>query len=156
MKKGQAIFETLIAVMVIMLIFSGAFRISRMLSARTLLDYAAARAARAKAVGFNDFMCRKSAKAAMIPIAGKRLWPTDPDVDETSRVPIYLSSENPSRANAILEYERWDNIGIDVESGAGVSPIVDSKIYLEAGDFEMTGRSQVESHFPFYMYDSGM
>lgn len=156
MRKGQAIFETLIAVLVIMLIFSGAFRVSRMLSARTILDYAAARAARAKAVGFNDFMCRKSARAAVIPIAGKRLWPSDPDVDEASRVPIYLSSENPSRANAILEYERWHDLGIDIESGAGVSPIVDSTLRLDAGDFEMKGHSQIESHFPFYMYDAGL
>ena len=74
MKRAQAMFETLIAVLVIMLIFTGAFRISRMLAARTVLDYAAARAARAKAVGFNDFMCVKSARAAMIPVAGKRLW----------------------------------------------------------------------------------
>ena len=49
MKRAQAMVETLIAVLVIMLIFTTAFTLSRKLAARTLLDYGAARAARAKA-----------------------------------------------------------------------------------------------------------
>ena len=155
MKRAQAMFETLIAVLVIMLIFTGAFRISRMLAARTVLDYAAARAARAKAVGFNDFMCVKSARAAMIPVAGKRLWPTDSEVDEVSRVPIYMASENYPHANGILEYEHWHTTGIDVESGSGVSPVVDAEVSMHTEDFEMSGRAKIESHFPFYMYDQG-
>lgn len=149
-------FETLIAVLVIILIFTGAFRISRMLAARTLLDHAAARAARAKAVGFNDFMCEKSARVAMIPVAGRRIWPTDPSADEVYRVPIYMSSENHARANAVLEYERWRTTGIDVESGSGISPVADAHIRMDADDFEMTGRAKIESHFPFYMFNQGL
>lgn len=155
MKRAQAMFETLIAVLVIMLIFTGAFRISRMLAARTVLDYAAARAARAKAVGFNDFMCVKSARAAMIPVAGKRLWPTDSGVDEVSRVPIYMASENYPHANGILEYEHWHTTSIDVESGSGFTPEVDAELYMHTDEFEATGRAKIESHFPFYMYDQG-
>ena len=155
MKRAQAMVETLIAVLVIMLIFTSAFMISRKLAARTLLDYGAARAARAKAVGFNDFMCRKSARAAIIPVAGKRLWPTDPGVDEVARVPIYLASENPPRANAILEYEYWHTTDIDVRSGMGIAPVVESRVEMSTEEFEVEGNAKVESHFPFYMHDAG-
>jgi hypothetical protein len=155
MKRAQAMVETLIAVLVIVFVFTSAFTLSRKLAARTLLDYGAARAARAKAVGFNDFMCEKSAKAAIIPVAGKRLWPTDPNVDEVSRVPIYLASENPPRANAILEYEYWHTTDIDVESEHGAAPIVDAELSMSTRDFDVEGRAKVESHFPFYMYDAG-
>ncbi|MBO5648260.1 MAG: hypothetical protein J6S30_05820 [Kiritimatiellae bacterium] len=155
MKRAQAMFETLIAVLVIMLIFTGAFRISRMLAARTVLDYAAARAARAKAVGFNDFMCVKSARAAMIPVAGKRLWPVDDEADEVYRVPIYMASENYPHANGILEYEHWHTTGIDVDSGTGISPVVDAELHMRTEEFESIGRAKIESHFPFYMYDQG-
>lgn len=156
MKRAQAMLETLIAILVIMLVFTSAFTLSRKLAARTLLDYGAARAARAKAVGFNDFMCEKSARAAIIPVAGKRLWPTDPMVDEVSRVPIYLSSENPPHANGILEYERWHSTYIDVESGMGMTPTAEATVEMSAEDFEAVGRAEIESHFPFYMYDAGL
>ena len=155
MKRAQAMVETLIAVLVIMLIFTTAFTLSRKLAARTLLDYGAARAARAKAVGFNDFMCIKSARAAIIPVAGKRLWPTDRGIDEVSRVPIYLASENPPRANAILEYEYWHTTDVDGPSGLGPAPVAEARVELSTRDFTVEGTAQVESHFPFYMYDAG-
>ena len=155
MTRAQAMVETLIAVLVIVFAFTSAFTLSRKLAARTLLDYGAARAARPKSVGFNDFMCVKSAKAAIIPVAGKRLWPTDPNVDEVSRVPIYLASENPPRANAILEYEYWHTTDIDVESEHGAAPVVDAEISMSTPDFDVEGQAKVESHFPFYMYDAG-
>lgn len=155
MKRAQAMVETLIAVLVIMLIFTSAFTLSRKLAARTLLDYGAARAARAKAVGFNDFMCRKSARAAIIPVAGKRLWPEDSGIDEVARVPIYLASENPPRANAILEYEYWHSTDIDVRSGMGIAPVAEARLEMATGEFEVEGNAKVESHFPFYMHDAG-
>ena len=155
MKRAQAMVETLIAVLVIMLIFTSAFTLSRKLAARTLLDYGAARAARAKAVGFNDFMCRKSARAAIIPVAGKRLWPEGQGIDEVARVPIYLASENPPRANAILEYEYWHSTGIDVRSGMGIAPVAEARLEMSTEEFEVEGNAKVESHFPFYMHDAG-
>lgn len=156
MKRAQAMVETLIAVLVIMVIFTSAFTLSRKLAARTLLDYAAARAARARAVGFNDFMCFKSARAAIIPVAGKRLWPIEGGFDEVARVPIYLSSENPARANAILEYENWHTTDVDVDSEMGVAPIAEASVEMSTKDFDATGWAKVESHFPFYMYDAGL
>ncbi len=156
MRRGQAMVETLIAVLVIMGLFFGAFRISRMVAARTLLDHAAARAARAKAVGFNDFMCEKSARVAMIPVAGARLWPEELAFNEAARVPIYLTADDWALANGILDYEHWHTMDFDVRSGAGLNPVASSDIYLETPDFDMTGAAKVESHFPFYMNDQGL
>lgn len=155
MRRGQAMVETLLAVLLIMTIFFGAYQLSRMVAARTLLDHAAARAARAKAVGFNDFMCEKSARVAMIPVAGERLWPTEPGFSEASRVPIYLTAEDWPLANGVLDYEYWHTMDFDVRSGAGLNPVAESSISISTPDFDMEGRAAVESHFPFYMYDQG-
>ena len=148
--------ETLIAVLAISTIFFGGYQLSRMVATRTLLDHAAARAARAKAVGFNDFMCEKSARVAMIPVAGKRLWPAEDDpFSEAARVPIYLQSEDWPLANGILDYEYWHSMDFDVRSGSGISPEAESTVYVSTPDFDMEGRAAIESHYPFYMYDQG-
>src|SRR5574344_2069750 len=148
MKRGQAMVETLIAVLAIMMIFFGAYQLSRMVAARTLLDHAAARAARAKAVGFNDFMCEKSARVAMIPVAGRRLWPEEGGFSEVSRVPIYLSAEDEGLAHGVLEYEYWPSTDIGIRSGSGVSPIVEVDMDLSTEDYEASGHAECESHYP--------
>ncbi len=155
MRRGQAIVETLIAILAIMLVFFGAYHLSRVIAARTLLDHAAARAARAKAVGFNDWMCEKSARVAMIPIAGKRLWPEEGGFEELGRVPIYLSSEDQARANGILEYDLWHATDVYVDSGMGIAPRAEAAVRLDSDEYDVTGRAEIESHFPLYMYDSG-
>ena len=155
MRCGQAMIETVLAVLFITFLFLITYRVERMLSARILLDHAAARAARAKAVGFNDYMCRKTARVAAIPVAGRRLWPADGGFDEVSRVPIYLSTENEALARGVLEYEGWRTMGIDVSSGGGLSASVESTVRMRTDDFDMEGAAAVESHFPFYMNDQG-
>ncbi|MBQ1568727.1 MAG: hypothetical protein IIZ70_02380 [Kiritimatiellae bacterium] len=156
MRRAQATVETLIAVLAILMMFFAAYRYSRMLAARTLLDHAAARAARAKAVGFNDFMCEKSARVAMIPVAGARTWPAGiDDVDEVSRIPMYLSADDWPLARGILDYEFWPSTYINVRSGQGLAPVAESAVGIWTPDYEMTGRAAVESHFPHYMFDQG-
>ncbi len=154
MRRGQAMVETVLACLFIMSIFLVAFQLLRMETARILLDHAAARAARARAVGFNDFMCLKSARAAMIPVSGPRIWPDD-SVDEVSRVPAYLSADDESLARGILDYEYWRTTSFSVGSGSGVGAVATSRIVMHADDFSMDGKAEVESHFPFYMYDQG-
>ena len=147
--------ETVIAVLVITFVFLCLFKLSQQLTGKIMLEHAAMRVARARAVGFNDFMCRKSARAAIIPVAGKRLWPEGPGIDEVARVPIYLASENPPHANAILEYEYWHSTDIDVQSGMGIAPVAKARVEMSTEEFEVEGNAKVESHFPFYMYDAG-
>ena len=168
MRRGQAMLETALAVLFITFVFLGLFQISHLVTAQVLLDHAAARAARAKAVGFNDFMCEKSARVAMIPVAGRRLWPAENEFSEASLVPIYLESEHPGLANGVLDYERWHHMGINVYSGSGVAPRAAAEVGLalprfwsRGDDYEddpiwIGGEARVESHFPFYMDDQGL
>lgn len=172
--------ETAIAVLFVTFLFLCLFQVTQMLSAKVLLDHAAARAARAKAVGFNDWMCLKSARVAMIPVAGKLLWPEYDDeysgmgrFGVTWRVPDYLASENEPLARGILEYERWNTMDFWVKSGYGISS--EAEAYLSigiprfyarnaesdfdgygGGEVEIEGEAKIESHYPFYMYDQGL
>lgn len=138
--------ETVLALIFLTLIFFVAFLFSQMLQARTLLDHAAARAARARAVGLSNFMCTKSARVAMIPVAGKRLWPAGA-VDEMARVPIYMESEHGARAAAILDYDRWHTTDLELDEG----DTIDARVRMRADGWSMDGSAQIESHYPLYM-----
>lgn len=167
LRRGQAMLETVLAVLLITLLFLGLFQLAHMVTTRILLDHAAARAARAKAVGFNDWMCLKSARVAMIPVAGRRLWPEEGGFVEASRVPIYMCTDHEALARGVLEYERWETMDVDVESGIGLAPEVKARVALEIPRFDdrggreesdsigVSGEARVESHFPFYMNDQG-
>ena len=61
-RAGQAAVETVIAVLIVTSIFLVLFRLSHLLTGKILAEHAAMRVARARAVGFNDFMCRKAAR----------------------------------------------------------------------------------------------
>ena len=156
--------ETVLAVLFITFVFFGLLQLSQMLTARILMDHASARAARAKAVGFNDFMCLKCARVAMIPVAGERLWPTAGGYDEVGRLPAYLEAQSEPYARGILEYERWNTMPERpwYRSSMGLSPEVKAAVSVGVpnmiGDGERTihGEAKIESHFPYYMNDSGL
>jgi hypothetical protein len=159
--------ETALAVFFITLIFLMVFQVAHMVTAKILADHAAMRSARAKAVGFNDWMCLKSARVAAIPICGRRLWPDDDAISEVARVPIYLSSENDAQARGILDYEGWETMGVDIRSSGGFAPEASSAVSVEIPRFysrgdedsdtiTIDGEAKVESHFPFYMNDQGL
>lgn len=81
-QAGQAMLESCIAIMMTGLIFAVVLQMAHLVVAREVLDYSAAAAARAKTVGFNDWMILKVARSAAIPNAGGLLEPvldtTDP------------------------------------------------------------------------------
>ena len=111
LRRGQAMVETVLAVLIVTAVFFGLFRLSRLLSGKILLEHAAMRVARARAVGFNDFMCTKAARVSVIPVSGKRLWPAEDGSlsasEELARVRTYLESPDGARARGLLEYEGW-------------------------------------------------
>ena len=155
-RSGQALVETVLAVLFITFLFLAAFQLSHWLTARILASHAAARVARARAVGFNDFMCLKAARVAVIPVAGRRLWPTDEEIDELSRVPIYLCTDSEGVARGVLEYEHWRDLEVSIstgvdESSATVSVPVPRFLPGRESLAEMKGRAAVESHFPLYL-----
>ena len=166
-RRGQAMLETALAVLFITVLFLVVFQVAHMVTTKILLDHAAARAARAKAVGFNEWMCLKSARVAMIPVAGRRLWPEEGEYDEASLVPIYMTTEHESMARGILEYERWRPMDVDVNSGGGIGSEVSARVAVDVPRFysrgdedsdttEIVGESRIESHFPLYMNNQGL
>ena len=153
--KGQAMVESVIACLFVTFLMLIGFELMHRLTARILLDHAAARAARARSVGLDDFMCEKSARAAMIPVAGERTWP-EYDVDEVARIPIYLAAGTLGRARGVLDYEHWGDTSVDVDSESGVAPRAKAEVKLETDELSMNGKAEIESHFPLYMYDQGL
>ena len=150
-KRGQAMLESVVALIFVTFVMMLSFTLLEMLHARILLDHAAARAARCAAVGLNSFMCEKSALAAMIPVAGRRTWPADEAGDELSRIPIFLASENGARARAVLDYEWWPSTDVDVARHTDLSPHIDARVVMRTDEFSMDGKAAIEAHFPLYM-----
>jgi len=172
LRGGQAILETVLALIFVTFAFLVVFQVAHMATARILLDHAAARAARAKSVGFNDWMCLKAARVAVIPVAGRRLWPRrmeddakDFALNERSIVPIYMAdARNESEALGMLEYERWGTMDFKVESGLGNAAEASARVgigvprvYMPDGsdDVRLHGEAHMESHFPLYLNDQG-
>ena len=141
MRRAQAMIETVFAVLIVTGIL--------LVALTFFLDHAAARAVRARTVGLNNYMCLKSAQVAMIPAAGKCLWPTDYEGDGTYLVPAYLASENPAYARGILEYERWGTSRLRILDGLSATT---AELRMQTqDDWAMDGAAAIETHAPFYM-----
>jgi hypothetical protein len=67
--------ESCIVICFLCLLFLGLFQLAHAYGSREVLFYAAARAARAKTVGFNRFMVQKTMMVAAIPNAGRMIEP---------------------------------------------------------------------------------
>ena len=150
--------ETVLAVLAVSFLFLALFRLSCLLTGKVVLQHAAMRVARARSVGFNDYMCRKSARVAAIPVAGRRIWPEEGEIDaamEEARIAAYMATENEAVARGVLEYERWGSLG--VEPGDGRSSGVSMDFEMFGGDwrFGLSGDAGVESNHLLYMDDAG-
>lgn len=74
-QQGSALVESCLAIMLICLVFTAVLQVTHIFVAREILGHAAASAARAKTVGFNEWMIAKVTRAAAIPNSGKLLEP---------------------------------------------------------------------------------
>ena len=140
--------ETVLAVLVITFVFLALFNLSHLLTGKILVEHAAMRVARARAVGFNDFMCQKTARVAVIQVAGKRLWPDDEKFtagNELARVRTYLESPNGARASGLLDYENWHTMSVDPGDGG------QSVVTLRTGWFKIEGKAGIEDGASYYM-----
>ncbi len=98
-QAGQAMIESLIVILVVCFLLFSLLELARGFAGREILRHSAARAARARTVGFNDWMCTKVMRVAAIPNAGKMLEPAyESFVDEELR--DALASKSPG--------ELWD------------------------------------------------
>ena len=128
-KKGQAMVETTIALIFVLLVFLALFNLADLTRAKLLVENAAVKCARARAVGYNDFMLRKIARLATMPAAGRCLTSSD-DGDGTlsrsgryHRIGDYLMSEYEEQADAILDFEYWQNGDTAISATEGSSPV---------------------------------
>lgn len=114
-KKGQAMVETCVVIILICLLFFGLFQIVQAYAFREILDHAAMRAARARTVGYNDWMVRKCYRVATIPNAGRMLMPEVDTVDPALRNALlnmdydalwdFAFSSSPSSPQVAFEHD---------------------------------------------------
>ena len=147
-RLGQTAVETVLATLVVTVAFLFLFGLSRLLTGKILLEHAAMRVARARAVGFNPWMAEKAARVAAIPVSGRLLaeeigWTPDAGdkaAFELSRIPDYLAAENHARAGWILDYEEWRN---------GALSLRESGSLFGNGALELTVRHDAPLWMPF-------
>ncbi len=75
-RSGQAMVESMIVILVVCFLLFSLLELARGFAGREILRHSAARAARARTVGFNHWMCTKVMRVAAIPNAGKMLEPS--------------------------------------------------------------------------------
>ncbi|NLB68454.1 MAG: hypothetical protein GX804_02040 [Lentisphaerae bacterium] len=137
-RSGQALVESLIVIFILSLFLFGLLQVAIAYNGRLILHHAAARAARSRAVGFNEWMALKAQRVASIPNSGEMIFPdfaptgTSPLSNVTHpgetinlafrldagispraafervRIPAYLDSDNHARAEYVLNYEEWE------------------------------------------------
>ena len=78
---GQAMIESLIVIILACFCFLAIFQYANLFASKAVLSHAAARAARSRAVGFNQWMVEKSARVAAIPASGARITPASVGMD---------------------------------------------------------------------------
>ena len=144
--------ETVLAVLVISFLFFALFKLSHMLTGKIMLEHAAMRVARARAVGMNEFMCLKAARVAVIPVAGERLQPGANDerknTSETALARMYMRTPDSSYADGLLRYENWDRFSIDISGDF-------TRTSMRTDWFDLNGEAEVD-RFPNYMNNLGL
>lgn len=173
-RSGQSLIESCLVLIMVCIVFFGVFQISQLFAAQEVLQYAAARGARAKVVGFNQFMVRKTVRVGAIPNAGQLMNPATPGgpaaqhAVEAARIPLYLGGENEGQLRSILDYEDWDTIGLPRSSDKGDGTLEMSirqnvtllryplhRLYYAGDSIAMEGESTLDNHAPLYLDDWG-
>ena len=173
-KRGQAMVESTIAMIIILLVFLALFNLADLIRAKLLVENAAVKCARARAVGYNDFQLRKIARLATMPIAGECLTAADSGDGKPSysarvhRISDYLASEYEAQADAILDFAYWRNGDTSISASQGSSPATATVTQrrprlFDFGAFAGTARDDsgakaeisaegtVEAHYPDYL-----
>ena len=165
--------ESVLAMIVVLIVFLALFNLSDLIRTKLLVENAAAKCARARAVGYNDFMLRKIARLATMPAAGKCRTAADSGNGTLSlhsrydRIGGYLMSEYEAQADAILDFERWREGDTSVQASSGNTPSTATVTQRRPDDFNFgvfTGKpcdcdgkigvsasATVEAHYPDYL-----
>lgn len=163
--------ESIVVMFFLCIVFFLVYEYSNLLNARTMVDYAAARAARARAVGFNDFMITKTVRVATAGVAGECRSKTDEGDDLStsaivSRMGSYLEIEHETDAKGILDFELWDtfHLGWSADEPKGDNAELHLRVWQRRPlyGFEndpdqdhtlhsVSGEAAIENHYPFYL-----
>jgi len=166
-RAGQAMVESVIVIMLMTVVFLGVFQFFYAAAARDILDHAAARAARARTVGFNRWMTIKAARVAAIPVSGKMLSPDPPEELraaallgartpglawsralranpqsakaqlENALIPEYMASPHSIQSRQTLDYEAWEGNGTH---GLELEMVEDTPFGTQSGTITYTVR----------------
>ncbi len=139
-RRGQSLIESCVVIGILCLLLMGLFQLSQLFMAQEIMHYAAGRGARAKTVGFNDFMVFKTVRVGTIanagPITAPEIEPLTPSpltlnlgprfqtrfpistsrgpaaqrALERARIPLFLAADWYGQLTAILDYEDWSDI----------------------------------------------
>ncbi len=153
-RAGQALVESCIVIGILCLLLMALLQLSQLFMAQEIVNYSAGRGARAKMVGFNEFMVYKTVRVGAIANAGKM---TSPGLDEPTfseltlslgsrfrtrfpvtvshgpaaqramekaRIPMYLGADWFIQLPSILDYENWPTISYSYSEQAS-PPILD-------------------------------
>lgn len=74
-RSGQATIESFIVMLIVCILLFGLLQAAVVFTGSDILHHAAARAARARSVGFNEWMAFKAMRVASIPTSGRMLEP---------------------------------------------------------------------------------
>ena len=166
--------ETVIVLFFLCMVFFWVYEYTTILTNHTVLDYAAARAARARTVGFNDFMITKTVRISTMATAGRCLTQDDEGNALStgtlvSRMGSYLQAENDAETSGILDFPYWrgHHLGWDCsEPGGDVNELImrvwqSRPLYgngedaedaaIDGRDYKLTGEARIEGHYPFYL-----
>ena len=164
-RKGQAMVETVGVMFFLCLAFFCVYEYANLLTAHTVVNYAAARAARARTVGFNDFMVTKTVRVATASVAGE-CRSQDGKGDDlstgtlVSRMGSYLEAETEGDTRGILDFELWDSdkLGWSADEPGGENAELTIHVwqrrplYDDGKDLrEVRGEAGIESHYPLYL-----
>jgi hypothetical protein len=117
-RAGQSLIEACLALLILCLIFMGFFQVSQLVAARQVLYHAAARGARAKMVGLNQFMVDKAIRVAAIPNAGRMIQPDIANEDNALRE--WLETETAGGV--------WDRVMTEAPGVADIHEIERARI----------------------------
>ena len=158
--------ETVVVMFVLCLVFFLVYEYANLLTAHTVVNYAAARAARARTVGFNDFMVTKTVRVATASVAGKCRSHNDAGGDLStgtlvSRMGSYLEAEHEGYTKGILDFELWDSdkLGWTADEPGGENAELTVRVWQRRPLYEsdsdelreVRGEAGIESHYPLYL-----
>jgi len=159
-ESGQAILESLLAFIVLCLIFFGLLQVFQIALADMITDYSAFFAGRAYAVGFaaeentHDWrrnLVGKAARIRAIPASGRRIFPEGRGA-EKEIIKRYLT-----KSSQWLEYEYWggkNSYDSNYYSSRSKTPITKFSVHSSSQTvFYMSETKTTFSDYPFIFFD---